>query len=40
MENVKTIEECRLNIQEFANKHKLIFEDEGECGLRSRNFQL
>lgn len=32
MGNQKTIEECKLNIQEFANKHKLIFEDEGECG--------
>jgi len=32
MENLKTIEECILNIQEFANKHKLIFEDERECG--------
>lgn len=30
--NEKTIEECRLNIQSFASKHKLIFEDEGECG--------
>lgn len=28
----KTIEECRANIQEFANRFKLIFEDEGECG--------
>jgi len=32
MSKVKTIEECRSNIQEFANKHKLIFKDEGECG--------
>lgn len=32
MSKVKTIEECRLNIQNFANTHKLIFEDEGECG--------
>lgn len=29
---MKTIEECRANIQEFANRFKLIFEDEGECG--------
>lgn len=28
----KTMEEVRANIQEFANKHKVIFEDEGECG--------
>jgi hypothetical protein len=26
------IEKCRLNIQEFASKHNLIFEEEGECG--------
>jgi hypothetical protein len=29
---MKTIEECRANIQEFANRFKLIFEDAGECG--------
>ena len=29
---VKTIEECKANIQEFANRFKLIFEEEGECG--------
>ncbi len=28
----KTIEQCRENIQEFANRFKIIFEDEGECG--------
>jgi aminoglycoside phosphotransferase family enzyme len=28
----KTINECKLNIEEFANKHNLIFEEEGECG--------
>lgn len=28
----RTIEEHRINIQEFANKHKIIFDDEGECG--------
>lgn len=28
----KTIEECRENIQKFANDHKVIFEDEGEIG--------
>lgn len=28
----KTIQECRENIQAFANEHKLIFNDEGECG--------
>lgn len=27
-----TIKECIKGIQEFANKHKVIFEDEGECG--------
>jgi len=31
-EKLKTIEECKSNIQEFANRFKLIFEDEGECG--------
>jgi hypothetical protein len=31
-EDMKTIEQCRENIQEFANRFKLIFEDEGECG--------
>jgi hypothetical protein len=30
---MKTIEECRANIQEFANRWKLIFEDEGEVGI-------
>ena len=29
----RTIEEHRKNIQEFANKHKIVFDDEGECGL-------
>lgn len=29
---MKTIDECRANIQEFANRFKLIFEDKGECG--------
>lgn len=29
---MKTIEQCKENIQEFANRFKLIFEDEGECG--------
>jgi len=28
----KTIKECKANIQEFANRFKLIFEEEGECG--------
>lgn len=28
----RTIEEHKLNIQEFANRFKLIFEEEGECG--------
>lgn len=28
----RSLEECRQNIQEFANRFKLIFEDEGECG--------
>jgi hypothetical protein len=32
MEKLKTTEECKLNIQNFANKHSLIFEEEGECG--------
>ena len=32
MSRLKTIEECKLNIQNFANAHKLIFEDKGECG--------
>lgn len=27
-----TLDECKQNIQEFANRFKLIFEDEGECG--------
>jgi len=31
MENL-TIEECRSNIQDFANKHKIVFEDKGEVG--------
>lgn len=26
------LDEHRINIQEFANKFKVIFEDEGECG--------
>ena len=30
---MKTIEECRENIQKFANKHKIIFEDDGEVGM-------
>lgn len=29
---VKTLDECRSNIQKFANRFKLIFEDEGEVG--------
>jgi hypothetical protein len=28
----RTIEEHKANIQEFANRFKLIFEEEGECG--------
>lgn len=27
-----SLNECKQNIQEFANCFKLIFEDEGECG--------
>lgn len=30
---IKTIEECKENIQIFANRFKLIFEEEGICGL-------
>ncbi len=30
--STKTIFEYRNNIQKFANKHKILFEDEGECG--------
>lgn len=26
------IDEYKDNIQKFANKHKLVFNDEGECG--------
>ena len=29
---MKTIEEHKVNIQEFANRFKLIFEDDGEVG--------
>ena len=29
---MRTIQGCFDNIQEFANKHKLIFDPEGECG--------
>jgi hypothetical protein len=29
---IETIEECKENILTFANKFKLIFEEEGECG--------
>ena len=29
---LKTIEECKSIIQEFANRFKLVFEEEGECG--------
>ena len=29
---MKTIEEHKANIQEFANRFKLIFEDDGEVG--------
>src|SRR5574343_1219712 len=29
---MKTIEEHKKNIQEFANRFKLIFEDDGEVG--------
>lgn len=28
----RTIEEHKENIQEFANRFKLIFEEKGECG--------
>ena len=28
----RTLEQCRENIQAFANRFKLIFDDEGECG--------
>lgn len=28
----KTEEQYRANIQEFANKHKIVFDDEGETG--------
>ena len=28
----RSIEDCRKVIQEFANRFKLIFEEEGECG--------
>lgn len=27
-----SLQECKENIQKFANRFKLIFEDEGECG--------
>lgn len=30
--NHRSLEECREVIQEFANRFKLIFEEEGECG--------
>lgn len=29
---IKTLEECRENIQAFANRFKIVFDDEGECG--------
>ncbi len=29
---MKTLNECKQNIQEFANQHKIIFDDEGDCG--------
>jgi hypothetical protein len=29
---MKKISEIRKELQEFANKHKIIFEDDGECG--------
>lgn len=29
---MKTIKEHRDNIQDFANKHKIVFEDNGEIG--------
>lgn len=32
MNKKRSLEECKKNIQEFANRFKLIFEDEGECG--------
>jgi len=32
MKAVKTLEDCKQSIQSFANKFKLIFEEEGECG--------
>jgi len=28
----RTIEQCIANIQEFANKNKVVFDSEGECG--------
>jgi len=30
---MKTIEECKANIQEFANRFKLIFDEQGEIGI-------
>lgn len=30
---MKTIEECKANIQEFADRFNLIFNEEGFCGL-------
>jgi len=32
METQKSIDECKLFIQDFANKFKLVFEDQGEVG--------
>lgn len=30
--NTKSIEECKATIKEFADRFKLTFEEEGECG--------
>ena len=29
---MKTLDELKANIQQFANEHKVLFEDNGECG--------
>ncbi len=31
--SVSTLDDCKKNIQEFANKNKVVFEDEGEVGI-------
>ncbi len=31
-EKKRTLKDCKSIIQEFANRFKLIFEEEGECG--------